>query len=108
MAVVVQRAKLGGELRDDRRNERDRKRRNQSGIDQRVESPVRGDPELTAGNGMRREAAHVEHRAGSKDEKALLNDRAGPQPLESTPQQENARWTHTTVHRTVVLMKVEN
>src|ERR1700683_2231202 len=98
MAVVVQRSKLRGELRDDRRDESDRKRRNQSRIDKRVESAVRGDPELAAGNGMRHEAAHVEHHPSRKDEEALLHHGAGPQPLESTPEHKSTRWTHTTVH----------
>ena len=72
MPVVVQRSKLRRELRDDRRDERNRKRRDQGRVDQRVEPAVDGDPEFAAGNRVRHEPADVEHHAGGKDEKALL------------------------------------
>ena len=60
MAVVVERAKLGGELRDDRCDESGRQSGDQRRVDERVKSAVSGNAELAAGDGVRDEAADVE------------------------------------------------
>ena len=62
---------------------------------------------MTAGDGVRDEAAEIEHHARGKNEQALLEHCARAQTLESAPEHERAGRTHTAVHSTFVLMEIE-
>src|SRR5579863_9945889 len=108
MSVVVQRAKLGRELRHDRRDEGRRQREDHPRVEQRVETAVNRYAELAARDRVRDETTDVEHHACGKNEQTLLEHRARAKALESTPQHQRARWTHASVHSTLVLMEIEH
>jgi len=72
MAVVVERSKLGRELRDDGCDKCSRQCGDDRCVEQRVKAAVHRNAELAAGDRVRDKTAYVEHHAGRKNEQALF------------------------------------